>query len=134
MEKDIEIVLGIVEYNGKFLVVKRAKKEGSLIWAFPGGKIEAGENETQALIREIKEETNIISEPVKKIGERIHPDTHIKSSYLVCKYKSGEIKPNLREVLESKWASPQDIIKLFSSDIFKPVCDYLLNADKFAKI
>lgn len=48
-------------YKDSFLVIRRrdeAKKFGGS-WGFPGGKVEQGETIAGALIREVKEETNL---------------------------------------------------------------------------
>lgn len=55
------VVTCTIYRNNKFLVIRRhdkAKKFGGL-WAFPGGKVEIGETVAAALIREVKEETNL---------------------------------------------------------------------------
>lgn len=55
-----EVVCAIIESSNKFLCVQRSHKMFlPLKWEFPGGKLVAGEKETIAVIREIKEELNI---------------------------------------------------------------------------
>lgn len=53
-----EIVSCYLEYNGKILLLHRHKhkSEGDK-WGVPAGKINRGENEFQAMLREIREET-----------------------------------------------------------------------------
>ena len=58
MKKYIVILL-ILEDNKKLLMVKRNKKPYANCWNGIGGKIENGETEIEAAIRECKEETNI---------------------------------------------------------------------------
>jgi 8-oxo-dGTP diphosphatase len=46
--------------DSKYLITRRGPgQSGAGDWEFPGGKIEVGETETQALVREIKEELSI---------------------------------------------------------------------------
>lgn len=45
----------------KYLICRRGPEEsGAGSWEFPGGKIDAGETEKQALVREIQEELNVV--------------------------------------------------------------------------
>ena len=53
MEKrTIHVVSAAIERDGSYLITQRLEKAVfPLLWEFPGGKIEAGENKEQALIR-----------------------------------------------------------------------------------
>ena len=56
----VHIALAVIVKDDRVLISKRAAHvhQGGL-WEFPGGKVEAGENGAQALLREIKEELGI---------------------------------------------------------------------------
>lgn len=62
MEKTKEptrVVCAVVERNGKYLCMKRTRSRYAYIsehWEFPGGKVEQGECDHEALQREIREE------------------------------------------------------------------------------
>ncbi len=55
------VSVALVDKEEKLLIVQRAfhLKVGGGLWQLPGGKLEDGENETQAAIREIKEELGL---------------------------------------------------------------------------
>lgn len=56
----IDVVAAIIERNGKVMLAQRdSSSDQAGLWEFPGGKVEAGENQPQALIRELAEELNI---------------------------------------------------------------------------
>jgi 8-oxo-dGTP diphosphatase len=60
----------IIEFpNNKVLLIKRGTPVFRGYWALPGGKVEDGETVEEAMVREIREETGLTVEIVKKIGE-----------------------------------------------------------------
>ena len=65
-----ETMRGIAKKNGKILLVKRHPKSrhNPNQWELPGGKIEPGETSQQVLVREIKEELDIITKVEKHIA------------------------------------------------------------------
>ena len=57
----IEVVAALILDKDQFLICQRpANKARALLWEFVGGKVEQGETKEQALIRECKEELNIV--------------------------------------------------------------------------
>jgi 8-oxo-dGTP pyrophosphatase MutT (NUDIX family) len=54
----MRIVGCFLEYNGKFVILFRhAHKPDGSTWGLPGGKVEKGETDHEAIIRELYEET-----------------------------------------------------------------------------
>ncbi len=81
MLKMIDVVAAIIEQDGQILLAQRpphADQPG--MWEFAGGKVEPGESQPQALVRELQEEMGIIARPACYIashqrevsGRRIH--------------------------------------------------------------
>ncbi len=70
----IQVVGGaIVSDAGKILACRRSSdQEMGGFWEFPGGKIEGGESEDSALIREMQEELGISVEVIRCIGRFSH--------------------------------------------------------------
>jgi 8-oxo-dGTP diphosphatase len=63
-------VAAIVEFpDGNILLVKRSTPPFKGYWALPGGKVNTGETVEHAIVREVKEETGLDVEIVKKTGE-----------------------------------------------------------------
>ncbi|MBI4060362.1 MAG: NUDIX domain-containing protein [Elusimicrobia bacterium] len=48
---------GIVEKNGKVLLVQVANLQGEVVWTFPKGHLEENETPLEAALREVEEET-----------------------------------------------------------------------------
>lgn len=58
----------ILNEQGEILLLKRKKEPESGCWSLPGGAIEYGESAEKAIIREIKEETNLDCYSILFIG------------------------------------------------------------------
>jgi (d)CTP diphosphatase len=60
MMKTLDVVAAILERDGKILLAQRpAHADQPGMWEFAGGKVEPGENQPQALRRELHEELGI---------------------------------------------------------------------------
>ena len=58
--KMIDVVAALIECEGKLLLARRdASSDQAGLWEFPGGKVEAGESQPSALVRELQEELGI---------------------------------------------------------------------------
>lgn len=69
MQKTLDVVAAIIEQDGKILLAQRpshADQPG--LWEFAGGKVEAGESQPQALIRELQEELGITAQVERYIA------------------------------------------------------------------
>ena len=121
-----DVVIGIVNYEGRILMIKRAKREGNLVWGFPGGKVEVGETKEEACIREIYEETGINISITKLLGERIHPENRQKITYFLCKQESGQIMvQDENEILEATYKTRQEFESDVKTDVYEPVKEYI---------
>ncbi len=129
-EKPVIQVVGaaIVNERGEVLCAQRGY--GSLIgkWEFPGGKVEMGETDQQALAREIKEELNINVEVEELIDENYneYPDKNINLKIYKCKYISGEINDTEHQAL--KWTKSDELERLDWADADKPIVETYLDS------
>jgi len=58
----------IKDGTGRLLLIRRGHAPGAGLWSLPGGRIEQGETDAEALVREIDEETGLLIEPGALIG------------------------------------------------------------------
>jgi mutator protein MutT len=75
-EKAIEVVALALQRSTdqKYLITRRGPgQSGEGEWEFPGGKVESGETQTQALVREIQEELsiNLAEKKLRLLGDHI---------------------------------------------------------------
>ena len=50
---------GLIEQDGRLLLVQNLRRDGSLDWTTPGGVVDPGEGVLEALSREVEEETGL---------------------------------------------------------------------------
>jgi 8-oxo-dGTP diphosphatase len=63
----------VTDARGRLLLIKRGHEPGAGLWSLPGGRIEPGESDTEALIREMLEETGLTVEPGRLLGRVQRP-------------------------------------------------------------
>ena len=58
----------VTDEQGRLLMIKRGHEPGAGLWSIPGGRIEPGETDTEALVREMLEETGLTVEVGRLLG------------------------------------------------------------------
>lgn len=94
--RTIRVVAALLQReDGKVLITqRRAKAFMPLKWEFPGGKVEPGETDQQALARELKEELDIQVE----VGDHFmglkhaYPDFEVDFQVYSCTIISGDLR------------------------------------------
>ena len=105
-----EVVAALIWKNKKFLICQRpAHKARGLLWEFVGGKVEQGETKEQALIRECKEELNILLSVGDVFMDVVHeyPDLMVHLTLFNATIVDGE--PQKLEHNDIQWITPIEI-------------------------
>jgi ADP-ribose pyrophosphatase YjhB (NUDIX family) len=63
----------IKDHAGRLLLIKRGHDPGKGLWSIPGGRIEDGEADEEALVREVREETGLVVTAGPLIGSVRRP-------------------------------------------------------------
>jgi 8-oxo-dGTP diphosphatase len=108
------VVAAVIRRGGAILVTRRkpdAERGG--LWEFPGGKVEAGEREPVALVREIREELGCAVEVGPLLTRHVHryPDLEVELAFYACTLPPGE-EPRAIGVAAMEWA-PADGLDRF---------------------
>lgn len=124
--KSIEVVAAIIIKDHKIFTTQRGYGEFENYWEFPGGKIEIGESQKDALKREIKEEIDAdisIDKFALKINYN-YPTFHLTMHCYLCSLLSDF---TLLEHKKAKWLSKDEIdfVKWLPADI--EVVNYIKN-------
>ena len=102
------VVAAAIERDGRYLAARRTKPDWAAgRWEFPGGKVEPGESDTDALAREIREELGVeIS-----VGERVPGEWPLHDDLVLHLYVAtltdGEPQP-LDHHDELRWLAPDE--------------------------
>ena len=102
--------------DGKILLVRRAREPARGVYTFPGGRVEFGESLTDALTRQIREETGLEIEIVGLVGyrEALPPRTGGHGHFVIlpfaARWVSGEIALN-DELDDARWLSPERAVE-----------------------
>ena len=105
-----EVVAALIWQGNKFMICQRpANKARGLLWEFVGGKEESGETKEQALIRECKEELNILLSVGDVFMDVVHeyPDLTVHLTLFNATIAEGE--PQKLEHNDIKWITPSEI-------------------------
>ena len=107
--KTIEVVAAIIKKGDKIFITKRSYGEFADMWEFPGGKIELGETQEQALIREIKEELELDITNLNYLTtvEYNYPNFHLTMHCFICEICGGTLNLNVHN--DAKWALIEEL-------------------------
>lgn len=95
-------------------------------WELPGGKVESGETNEEALVREIKEEleSDIVVDKYLMTVEHDYLTFHITMHTYLCTLVKGELI--LKEHNDSIWLTKEALNKLDWADADRPIVKELM--------
>ncbi|HEY6274895.1 MAG TPA: NUDIX domain-containing protein [Streptosporangiaceae bacterium] len=59
--------------GGRLLLVRRGHEPEAGRWSLPGGRVQPGESDEQAVVREVREETGLVVTPGRLVGSVERP-------------------------------------------------------------
>ena len=128
----IKVVAALIEKEGKILIAKRSTGAEETIgkWEFPGGKVEAGETEEQAIEREINEELELKIKATEFLtnNQCEYPNKKIDLRLYRCEYINGEFK--LHDHSEYKWVYPEELLTYDLAPADIPLAEYVRYLEK----
>lgn len=105
------LVGGIIEQNGKYLLVQEAKEKCKGKWNIPAGHLEENETIIEGAKREILEETgyNVELTGLVQLSNKVTEKDNWLSIIFSAKIINGSIKYNQSEILAASWYSLEEI-------------------------
>lgn len=105
-----EVVAALIWRGEKFMICQRPlHKARGLLWEFVGGKVEAGETPQEALIRECREEIDVLLSVGDVFMDVTHeyPDLTVHLTLFHATIAEGE--PKMLEHNDIQWITPKEI-------------------------
>jgi 8-oxo-dGTP diphosphatase len=96
---------------GRLLLIKRGHEPGAGLWSLPGGRIEPGETDQQAVAREVLEETSLLVECRRLLGTVELPgpgETVIVVSDYLAEVTGGELAAG-DDAADARWVAAADL-------------------------
>ena len=112
----------VIVQEGRVLLVQRGREPLKGHWSLPGGMVVLGESLLAGVIREVKEETGLLVEPVELIEllDRIHRQgERVRYHYVIadylCRVTGGDLKAAsdadaVRWVERAEWNSHSALV------------------------
>lgn len=106
---------GLVERNGKYLMIQEGKERCRETWNIPGGAVEHGETPVEAVKREVWEETGLEVEEVEGLLGVVEGNSTLDGHPIFvfvfsCKVEDGEPDPEFdEEIMDSEFVPEKEI-------------------------
>jgi 8-oxo-dGTP diphosphatase len=104
--------------EGRLLVIRRGRPPGEGLWSLPGGRVEEGETDAQAVVRELAEETGLRVEPGSLVGQVERPGPG-GVTYDILDYAAIATGGRLTagdDASDARWVTPGELRTLPTSD------------------
>lgn len=104
----------IKDEAGRLLLIRRGHEPAAGLWSIPGGRIEPGESDASALVREVLEETGLTVVPGRLLGEVERPGLagavlDIRDYLAVV--TGGELAAG-DDAADARWAAPAELARM----------------------
>ncbi|MGP7998082.1 MAG: NUDIX hydrolase [Streptosporangiaceae bacterium] len=111
-ERRIPCVGAIIkDQAGRLLLIKRGHAPQAGRWSLPGGRVEPGETDQQAVVREIREETGLevrCDQLVGSVERPWPPDAVMEIRDYAATVTGGTLAPG-DDAAEARWVSPEGL-------------------------
>jgi 8-oxo-dGTP diphosphatase len=105
--------VAVVVRDGRMLVIRRSRSVvAPLTVCFPGGGIETGESEEEALVREFREEVGVTIRPVRRLWQCVTA-WKVELGWWLAELEPAAVPiPNPAEVESIHWVTPAEMIQM----------------------
>ncbi|WP_217214518.1 NUDIX domain-containing protein [Streptomyces sp. AC550_RSS872] len=108
-----EAIVAVLLRAGRLLAVRRGPAVARPgYWQPLSGKIEPGETQPEAVVREVREEVGLTVVPLAKVWESETDDGSFRLHWWTANADTGDVVPDPDEVGEARWVTPEEFLSL----------------------
>jgi 8-oxo-dGTP diphosphatase len=101
----------VLDESGRLLVIRRGRPPGEGLWSIPGGRVEPGESDAAAVVRELREETGLAVRVGAPAGVVHRPGTG-DTTYEIHDYVAEATGGTLRagdDAADARWVTAEEL-------------------------
>ncbi|MFI6014308.1 NUDIX domain-containing protein [Streptomyces sp. NPDC051243] len=108
-----EAIVAVLLRGDRVLAIRRGPAVARPgYWQPLSGKVEPGETQREAVVREVREEVGLTVVPLAKVWESETDDGRFRLHWWTARADTGEVIPDPDEVGEARWVTPQEFLSL----------------------
>lgn len=103
------------DQTGRLLLIQRANPPGRGLWSLPGGRVEPGESDENAAVREVAEETGLLVRPLRLAGRATIPgpsDTVYEIADYLCELLDDATLTPSSDAADARWVTALEYSRL----------------------
>ncbi len=81
-------------------------------WCPPSGRIEPGETQEEAVVREVAEELGLVTTPVRKVWECPTDDGDFTLHWWLVEVGTGDVRLDPNEIADARWVTAEEFLEL----------------------
>jgi 8-oxo-dGTP diphosphatase len=122
--RTIRVVAAVIARDGSYLITQRRPKAAlPLLWEFPGGRVEEGESDEEALRREVDYRLGVQVDTGEMISFVSHPYEHYVVDLYLYECTIAEGEPQAINVNAFEWVKSDE----FERYDFTPADEFSMN-------
>ncbi|MDK1025665.1 MAG: NUDIX domain-containing protein [Gammaproteobacteria bacterium] len=127
------VIVACQDEKCRWLMIRRSENVvAPLKICFPGGGIEENESQSEAVVREMREELDAIVQPVACVWSHCYEERAVKLWGWLAELQPNKIRPNPSEVAEVLWLTADEAVNHpdalpRTADFLSSLLDYRTN-------
>jgi 8-oxo-dGTP pyrophosphatase MutT (NUDIX family) len=105
-----QAVVAVVRRAGRVLMVQRGPRAAFAgYWQPLSGRLEPGESQAEAVVREAREEVGLEVRALRKVWECPADGADFVLHWWLAEPLGAELAPDLDEIADARWLTPEEI-------------------------